>query len=56
MLAFLNPEYAQTQRREREMEDIKAQISTMAAQMQQLMAQLGSQSPAAEPKGRTKQN
>lgn len=56
MLAFLNPEYAQTQRREREMEDMKAQISTMAAQMQQLMAQLGSQSPAAEPKGRTKQN
>ena len=49
-------EYAQTQRREREMEDMKAQISTMAAQMQQLMAQLGSPSGAAEPKGRTKQN
>ncbi len=56
MLSFLNPEYAQTQRREREMEDMKAQISTMAAQMQQLMAQLGSPSGAAEPKGRTKQN
>ena len=56
MLAFLNPEYAQVQQREKEMADMRAQISTMAAQMQQLMAQLGSQSPAAEPKGKTKQN
>ena len=56
MLAFLNPEYAQVQQREKEMADMRAKISTMAAQMQQLMAQLGSQSPAAEPKGRTKQN
>ena len=53
---IVNPEYAQVQQREKEIADMRAQISTMAAQMQQLMAQLGSPSGAAEPKGRTKQS
>ena len=42
MLAFLNPEYAQVQ----QLMEIN----------RTLISQLGSQSPAAEPKGRTKQN
>lgn len=70
MLSFLNPEYAQVQQREKEMADMRNKMETMtrefgsmSEQMQQLMeinrtliSQLGSQSPAAEPKGRTKQN
>ena len=70
MLSFLNPEYAQVQQREKEMADMRNKMETMtrefgsmSEQMQQLMeinrtliSQLDSQSPAAEPKGRTKQN